>query len=424
MDLTVFPFRPSGSVTVPPSKSFAHRAIFAALLCRGKSVLKNVDLSNDVMSTLNVVEKLGSSYKFVNNVLEIYGGLNELLKFEKRLIEVECLESASTLRFLIPIALAFGKSVLIKVGKNLAQRPLQPYFDVFEKYDVTIKKSTNYIYISGQLKAGEYEIDCSLSSQFITGLLFALPNLAGESVIKITSRLPSKPYVNITLNVLENFGVNIFEDKNKYAIKGRQEYNSCEYEIEGDHSQAAFFEVLGCLNPICIKGLNPNSIQGDAKMIELISRAGAGVEWENGVLKIRPGDLDGFCFDVENFPDLAPPIAVMACMCKGKSLIKGVSRLKFKESDRVSSIFNMIKSIGGNITYSNNCFCIKNVDRFSGGVVDSSHDHRIAMAASIAAAYSKNPIVILGAECVKKSYPGFYADYQSLGGDIFGFNLE
>ena len=424
MDLTVFPFKPSGSVTVPPSKSFAHRAIFAALLCRGKSVLKNVDLSDDVMSTLNVVEKLGSSYKFVNNVLEIYGGLNELLKFEKRLIEVECLESASTLRFLIPIALAFGRSVLIKVGKNLAQRPLQPYFDVFKKYEVTIKKSTNYIYISGQLKAGEYEIDCSLSSQFITGLLFALPNLAGESVIKITSHLSSKPYVDITLNVLENFGVNIFEDKNKYLVKGRQEYKSCEYEIEGDHSQAAFFEVLGCVNPVQIRGLRQNSVQGDARMLELISRAGADVKWENGVLKISPGRLVGFCCEVDDAPDLAPPIAVMACMCGGECAVGGVSRLKFKESNRLISILNMIKNIGGDITYGNNYFRIKNVNKFSGGVVDSNQDHRIAMAASIAAAYSKNPITILNAECVKKSYPGFYSDYQSFGGIARGIGLE
>ena len=424
MNLTVFPSKLSGSVLVPPSKSFSHRAIFAALLCRGESVLKNVALSNDIKSTLNVVEKLGASYKFSNNILKIYGGLNKLLDCEKKLIEVECLESGSTLRFLIPIALAFGRSVLVKVGKKLSQRPLDPYFEAFKKCDVTLKKFGQYIYISGQLKAFEYEIDCSLSSQFITGLLFALPNLDGESVIKITSGPTSKPYVDITLKVLENFGLNIFECDNKYIVEGNQEFKSCEYEIEGDHSQAAFFEVLGCLNPIYIKGLNPNSIQGDAKMLELISRSGAGVEWENGVLKIRPGDLNGFCFDVENFPDLAPPIAVMACMCKGECSIKGVSRLKFKESDRVSSIFNMIKSIGGEITYSNNCFRIKSVYAFRGGVVDSSHDHRIAMAASIAAAYSKKPIVILGAECVEKSYPGFYQDYQFLGGSIFGFNLE
>ena len=424
MDLTVFPSKLSGSVLVPPSKSFAHRAIFAALLCRGKSVLKNVALSNDIKSTLNVVEKLGASYKFSNNILEIYGGLNKLLNCEEKLIEVECLESGSTLRFLIPIALAFGKSVLIKVGKKLAQRPLNPYFETFKKCDVALKKSGQYIYISGRLKAFEYEIDCSLSSQFITGLLFALPNLDGKSVIKITSRLTSRPYVDITLKVLENFGLNIFECGNKYIVEGNQEFKSCEYKIEGDYSQAAFFEVLGCLNPMYIKGLNPNSIQGDVKMLELISRSGAVVEWKNGVLKISPGNLDSFCFDVENFPDLAPPIAVMACMCKGKSFIKGASRLRFKESDRVSSIFNMIKSIGGEITYSNNCFSIKNVGKFSGGVVDSRHDHRIAMAASIASAYSKKSICILNAECVNKSYPDFYEVYHSLGGIVRGVGLE
>lgn len=425
MCVVVSPSKFSGLVNAPPSKSFMHRAIFFAAMCCGSSMLKNVVISDDIFATLGVIEKLGAKYQLVDKNLRIDGGLNNLLKPSKRVIEVDCFESGSTLRFLIPIAAAFGKNLVIKGRGQLLNRPIDCYRDSFKEQDVVIEKiGGEKIYVSGQLKAGTYFIDGETSSQFVTGLLMALPNLSGKSSLKIKSDLCSKSYVDITLDVLKSFGIDIFETEGEYMINGIQRYQAREYEIEGDYSQAAFFEVLGCINPICIGGLNPKSIQGDMKMLQLIERCGANITWKNGLLRISPGNLRSFCVNVTDMPDLAPPIAILACMCKGRSVIKGISRLKFKESNRIVSIVNMLKNIGGKIAIEGDKMLIDGVNSFNGGIVDTYNDHRIAMAAAIAAAYSENPITILKANSVNKSYPHFYEDYQALGGIVNGIDLE
>lgn len=425
MCVVVSPSKFSGLVNVPPSKSFMHRAIFAAAMCSGNSILKNVVISDDVLATLGVIEKLGANYELVGRNLRITGGLNNLLKPSKRVIEVDCFESGSTLRFLIPIAVAFGRNLVIKGRGQLLNRPIDCYVDSFKKQNVVIEKiGCEKLYISGQLKSDTYFIDGKVSSQFITGLLMALPNLFGRSVLKLKSDLCSKPYVDITLDVLKSFGIDVFEGEGEYIINGIQRYQEREYEIEGDYSQAAFFEVLGCVSPICIGGLNPKSIQGDTQMFKLIERCGGNVTWENGVLKVAPGNFRNFCINVADIPDLTPPIAILACMCEGKSVIEGISRLKFKESNRIISIVNMLKNIGGKILVEGDKMLICGVNAFDGGIVDTYNDHRIAMASSIAAAYSKKPVTILNANCVNKSYPSFYKDYQSLGGIVNVIDLE
>ena len=414
-----------GMVNVPPSKSFMHRAIFAAAMCSGNSILKNVVISEDILATLGAIEKLGASYKMVGKNLKIFGGLNALLKPSKRLIEVDCSESGSTLRFLIPIAAAFGKNLMIKGRGRLLSRPIDSYINSFKEQNIVINKvDGEKLYISGRLNAGTYFIDGKTSSQFVTGLLMALPNLYGTSRLKVKSDLCSKPYVNITLDVLKSFGIDVFEGDREYIVNGIQRYRSRKYEIEGDYSQAAFFEVLGCVSPICIGGLNFKSIQGDMQMLKLIKECGADIAWENGLLKVSPGRLRSFYVDVTNMPDLTPPIAILACMCKGRSVIDGISRLKFKESNRIVSVVNMLKNIGGRIAVEGDKMLIDGVNSFEGGVVDTYNDHRIAMAAAIAAVYSKKPITILRANSVDKSYPDFYKDYQSLGGIVNGICLE
>lgn len=425
MCVVVSPSKFSGLVNMPPSKSFMHRAIFAAAMCYGNSVLKNVVISDDIIATLGAIENLGANYELVGKSLRIDGRLNNLLKPSKRVIEVDCFESGSTLRFLIPIALAFGKNLVIKGRGQLLNRPIDCYIDSFKEQNVVIEKiSCEKLHISGRLKSGTYFIDGKVSSQFVTGLLMALPNLSGKSSLKIKSDLCSKPYVYITLDVLKSFGIDIFEGEEEYIVNGIQRYQSRKYEIEGDYSQAAFFEVLGCINPIYIGGLNSGSIQGDMKMLGLIERCGANVTWKNGLLRVSPGNLRSFCVNVTDIPDLTPPISILACMCKGRSVIEGISRLKFKESNRIVSIVNMLKNIGGKIVVEGDKMLINGINAFDGGIVDTYNDHRIAMSAAIAAAYSKKPITILRANSVNKSYPNFYKDYQSLGGIVNGISLE
>lgn len=424
MCVVVLPSKFSGSVNVPPSKSFMHRAIFSAAMCYGNSILKNVVVSGDIRATLRVIEKLGASYRLIDNNLEIIGGLHNFLKLNKKPIEVDCFESGSTLRFLIPIAAAFGKNLIIRGRGQLLNRPIDCYVSSFKDQCVVIEKIENEeLYIYGQLKAGTYFVDGNVSSQFATGLLMALPNLLGNSKLKIQN-LCSKPYVDITLDVLRAFGIDIFKSDSGYIIKGGQRYRAREYEIEGDYSQAAFFEVLGCVSSVSIKGLNFRSVQGDMKMLRLIEKCGAKVVWKGEVLEVSPGNLQAFHINVTDIPDLTPSIAVLACMCNGRSMIEGISRLKFKESNRIISIVNMIKSIGGKIVVENDKMVIDGVKEFNGGVVDTYNDHRIAMAAAIAVAYSKKPITILNADSVNKSYPNFYKDYQSLGGIVNGISLE
>ncbi len=425
MRVVVSPSKLCGMVNVPPSKSFMHRAIFAAAMCSGSSILKNVVMSEDILATLGVIEKLGASYRMMGKNLKIFGGLNTLLKPSKRVIEVDCFESGSTLRFLIPIALAFGKNLIIKGRGRLLSRPIAPYINSLKEQNIVINKvDGEKLFMSGNLNAGTYFVDGKTSSQFVTGLLMALPNLHGTSKLKIKSDLCSKPYVNITLGVLKSFGIDVFEGNGEYIIYGDQRYKAIEYKIEGDYSQAAFFEVLGCVSPISIGGLNSKSIQGDMQMLRLIKECGANVAWENGLLKVSPGRLRSFCVDVTNMPDLTPPIAILACMCKGRFVINGISRLKFKESNRIVSVVNMLKNIGGKIAVEGDRMLIDGVNAFEGGVVDTYNDHRIAMAAAIAAVYSKKPITILRANSVNKSYPDFYKDYQSLGGVVNGICLE
>lgn len=425
MCVVVSPSNFGGLVNAPPSKSFMHRAIFAAAMCCGSSVLKNIVVSDDIRATLDVIEKLGASYRVIGTNLKINGGLHTLLESNKKLIEVDCVESGATLRFLIPIAAAFGKSLEIKGRGRLLSRPIDCYIDSFKEQNIIIDRvSSKKLFISGKLKSGIYFIDGKTSSQFVTGLLMALPNLCGKSSVRLKSDLYSKPYVDLTLSVLKSFGIDIFKRKGGYIVDGNQKYKPRQYEIEGDYSQAAFFEVLGCVNPIFIGGLKLKSIQGDMQMLKLIERCGGNVTWENGLLKVAPGNLCGFCVNVEDIPDLTPPIAILACMCKGRSVIEGISRLKFKESDRIISIVNMLKNIGGKIIVEDDRMLIDGVEAFDGGIVDTYHDHRIAMAAAIAVAYSKKPITILKANSVNKSYPDFYKDYQSLGGIVNGICLE
>ena len=425
MQLTISPSKLSGTVTAPPSKSMTHRAIFAAALSNGNSVINNISVSNDIEATFNAVKAIGCKLFSLDNAVKVVSIEPKKNFINDEELNICCMESGSTLRFLIPIIAAFGINARIFGKGRLLERPIKSYIDSFCHKGVNITKESDFIHISGKLVSGKFTIDGNLSSQFVTGLLLALPILNGNSEIEIVGNLESKPYVDMTIDVLKSFGIIINEKISSYQIPGNQIYKPCNYTIEGDYSQAAFFEVLGCINPVKIKGLKRNSHQGDKIMLNLIESCGANIEWQDDAIVVKPGKkLGAFRANVTNTPDLAPAMAVLACMCEGISRIEGISRLKLKESDRIVSTTNMIKSLGGEIEVFDNYMTVEGVKKLDGGTVDSYSDHRIVMAASIAAAYSKNPVKILNAQSVNKSYPNFFEDYKSLGGVVNGINLE
>ena len=403
MDLKITPGLLKGKVTVPPSKSVAHRMIIAAALGRGTSTISNLSGSADILATINCMKAFGADVELNGNTAVITG-----IKSVPLNAEADCCESGSTLRFLIPVACALGINTEFKGKGKLPQRPITPFLDEFPKHGVSfdLSKAENGASlpcsVSGKLMAGRFEIDGGISSQFITGLMFALPLLDGDSEIVMTSRLESKPYVDITMGVLRDFGCEIMESNNGYKIKGNTTLKPFSGSVEGDYSQSAFFYVANALgSDIEIGGLNENSFQGDKQITQICQ------EFLNDH---APFDID--CSDI---PDLVPILSVLGCFCKGTSRIYNAARLRIKECDRLAAMEDCLNRIGGKISSTEDSLIIEGVEGFSGGEVECYNDHRIAMSMAVAATRCNQPLIIRGAECVQKSYPDFFEVYKSIG---------
>lgn len=405
MDIKVFPNKLLGTVNAPSSKSYSHRMIIAAALADGISEVSNVTDSNDISVTAGAMEALGANVLSDEGTYTVRG-----IKTPSEKADLDCGESGSTLRFIIPIAAALGTNATFIGHGKLPERPITPYIREFPAKGVEFDKQSGLpITIKGKLKAGEYRLEGDVSSQFITGLMFALPLCEEDSVIKLTSPLQSKPYADMTIAALKCFGVNIFETVSDglpmYLIKGGQKYKSCRVSVEGDYSQAAFFYVANALgSEINIKNLNPDTVQGDRAIVDIIKGCGEG--------------LQPFTVDVGDIPDLVPILAVLGSMTKGTSRIVNAARLKIKESDRLTAVANALNAIGGKVTAGDDFLEMQHVDSFTCGEVDSCNDHRIVMAAAIAALSSDAPVIIRGAEAVRKSYPHFFDDFKALGGQF------
>lgn len=407
MDIKITPKKLSGAVTVPPSKSVAHRMIIAAALADGVSVISNLYPSVDILATMDCMRELGAKVDFANDKAVIEG-----IKTSPDKAVLDCHESGSTLRFLIPVACALGVNAEFLGSAKLPQRPITPFTDEFPKhgaaFDFAKAESgcTLPCSVSGKLKAGRFEIDGSVSSQFITGLMLALPLLDGDSEIVLTSALNSKPYVDITVGVLRDFGCNISETKSGCFIKGNCKLKPFSGRVEGDYSQAAFFCTANALgSEMDINGLNDNSLQGDRVIKDLCRNYTA----SGG----KPFDID-----CSNIPDLVPILTVLACFCEGKSRLTNVARLRFKECDRLAVTAECLNSMGGRVTVHEDHLEIEGVDSLKGGEIFGHNDHRIPMSMAIAATRCENPLIIRGAECVRKSYPDFFEVYKSLGGEV------
>lgn len=415
MDLKITPHTLCGEVTVPPSKSAAHRLIIAAALAEGTTRITNVSYSKDITATIEAMRALGADIRIQGDTVLVSG----IVEPPESAV-VDCCESGSTLRFLIPVACALGVKCTFLGRAKLPVRPITPYIEELPKHGVTLDfsaaKTGEFLpcTVSGKLTSGEFRIDGGISSQFITGLMLALPLLGGDSRITLTSRLESRPYVDITRSCIEQFGGSVVESDCGFEISGGQRLTAQnEISVEGDYSQAAFFYVANALSAqnndgecVNIKGLNVNSFQGDKKIVEICEKI---VYNNNGGLK--PFDLD--CSDI---PDLVPVLAVLGTFCGGTSYIRGAARLRIKECDRLAAVSHDLNLLGARITEKPDGLVIEGVKSLHGGVVDGFTDHRIPMAMAIASTRCTEPVIITGAECVSKSYPDFFDVFKSLGG--------
>ena len=385
MNLTITPVKLSGTVTPPPSKSQAHRLLICAALAGEGSVIHNLADSQDIRATRRC--------------------LAELTTNRRTLPELDCGESGSTLRFLIPIALALrGGGVFTGQGR-LMERPQKPYFDLFDEKGIRYERKDNGLTAEGRLTPGEYRLPGNVSSQFFTGLLLALPLLDGPSAIIPTTPLESEGYIGMTLDAMREFGVDIASTRSlppHYLISGGQKYRGAEVTVEGDWSQAAFWYAANCLGcTVDVRGVSQYSTQGDRVI-------------ESCCLELsQPGDTE---IDMSGCPDLAPPVAAAAAVRQGTTRLVNAGRLRIKESDRLAAITAALNALGARVTEHPDSLTIYGRDRLAGGTVDCCNDHRIAMMAAIAATRCREPVTLLGAECVAKSYPDFWEHYRMLGG--------
>ncbi|MDE7364137.1 MAG: 3-phosphoshikimate 1-carboxyvinyltransferase [Ruminococcus sp.] len=408
MDILIKPSVLKGRVDIPASKSCAHRALICASLA-GDSEISGINFSKDIDATIQAMSALGSMIYKNHDSVDISEKINPP---EKAVID--CNESGSTLRFVIPIAAALGVETEFHGRGRLPQRPIDIYIRELSKHGITFNyNNTMPFTISGRLTSGIYEIEGNISSQFITGLLFALPLVEGDSEIVLTSHLESRPYVDITIDILKRFGIEITETENSFKIKGSQKYMPHDERVEGDYSQAAFFYVANALgSQVEIGNLNPDSVQGDKKIIELIDSV------------VKDGQITGYKADCSDIPDLVPILSVLGAYGNETSVIYNAERLRIKESDRLTACAEMLNNLGGDVTVTSDGLEINPVEELHGGTIESFGDHRIVMAGAVAALCCSGDVIIKGAEAVNKSYPDFLNDYTKLGGVVNVIDLE
>lgn len=393
MDIRIIPGQLNGSIPAIPSKSQAHRALICAAFSQVATQIVCPQTNEDIEATADCLSALGAGITRTSD-----GYLVTPAAAIPTSAVLNCRESGSTLRFMLPVAGALGVEATFRMSGRLPSRPLSPLWEEIEQMGCRLSRPTDdTILCQGRLNPGCYTIAGNISSQFITGLLLALSMIPGESLIRITGKLESAPYVVLTQQVLNRFGITT----DGYRIRGGLPFRSSgHFTVEGDWSNGAFFLTAGAIgNAVYVTGLSNDSTQGDKACMEILdalSRSEAVV-------------------DCTNIPDLVPILSVAAAFHKGGTF-QGIERLRLKESDRVSSVINMLHTLGIRADADSHSLRV-HPGRFTGGTVDSVNDHRIAMAAAIAATQACDPVTIRGAECVKKSYPAFWDDFRQLGGN-------
>ena len=412
MNIVIEPSSLKGEITAIPSKSVAHRMLICAALADGPTTLRIPKTSDDIDATADCLRALGAAIT-VNNEDYIVEPIAQI----ENIPLLDCGESGSTLRFLLPVAAAAADRCRFDGHGRLPERPLSDLTDAMKEHGVSFDGEKLPFTIGGRLRGGIYRLPGNVSSQYITGLLLALPLCEEDSVIELTTALESASYIDITLSVLKTFGITVHCERNRYIIPGKQVFRSPgTLPVEGDWSNAAFFLTAAAMNnDIAMTGLNPNSAQGDRKIIALLEQLGAVTQKDNGRLTLRSDELKGCTIDIQDTPDLLPVLSVAAAFAQGKTTFINAARLRLKESDRLASSAAMIENLGGRAEVGEDELTVYGTGLI-GGTVDSCNDHRIAMSAALAATRCSKPVTILHAEAVKKSYPGFYNDYNKTGG--------
>lgn len=413
MDITLNNPILCGIVPAISSKSEAHRALICAALSDKPTKIICEYTNNDIDATVSCLNSLGANITRDGNIFVI-----DPISVPTNNAILDCGESGSTLRFIIPIICALGVDAKIYMHGRLPSRPLSPLYELLTENGVTLSSAgSNPLCVSGKLNCGDYKISADVSSQFISGLLFALSLSEGESTLTLTGKIESKNYIDMTTNAQRIFGAQIELEGNTYKIKGIGKYKSPEEcKIMGDWSNAAFFLCAGAMSHdyVCVSGIDTSSLQGDKKILDVLFSMGANIQIAGSYVTVSPSKLHAADIDASQIPDLVPIIATMASVAEGTTTIYNASRLRLKESDRIESVCAMINALGGDISPTDDGMVIVGKPQLLGGTVDSYADHRIAMSAAIASTVCKNPVTILGCEAVNKSYPDFFDHFFSI----------
>ena len=415
MDIRLKPCRFCGEVKALSSKSDTHRLLIASALSDKPTFIRCNTRSADITATVNCLNSLGADIEFVDGGISV----NPIKERRKNAV-LDCNESGSTIRFLLPVAAALGTNAEFTGGGRLPERPLSPLREQMEAHNVVFSPINVFpVKISGEMTSGEFTIKGNISSQFITGLLFALPLLNGDSVINVIPPVESRPYIDMTLNTLKKFGISVKEDNNRFFIPGGQKYVSPGTAVsQGDWSNSAFFLTAGAVSgKVTVTGLDLSSVQGDKQILTILKEMGAEISLSRDGITVEKGNLHGTNIDARNIPDLVPIISVAAAAANdGKTVITGAERLKIKESDRLTAVYESLKALGVNVSKTDDGLVINGTGFVGGGAVSGYNDHRMVMALSVLSAVSSGDIILRGAEAVNKSYPNFFEDFSSLGG--------
>lgn len=410
MNLRIFPGALIGTVRAPASKSVAHRALICACLAGGGAVV-GLDLSEDLSATLECMRRLGAQAELVGSRVRVEGFSSA------RGVELDCGESGSTLRFLLPVAGVLGTEAVFCGRGRLPERPYSALTAQMAEHGMRFdRKSGLPLTCKGKLGGGRYRLPGNVSSQFLSGLLLALPLAGEDSVIELTSPPESYSYVTLTVQTMRAFGVNVREEQGAFHVSGGQRYEPCKIAVEGDYSNAAFWMAAGALGgDVTVTGLNPDSVQGDSAFAELLSRMGARVERMGNCVRVRPGKLSAIRADVSQIPDLVPILAVVLAHAEGESIICNAARLRIKECDRLRATAENLSALGVWVEEGTDSLTIRGTRNFLPARVSGWNDHRMVMSMAIAGAFGSG-IEIEECQAVGKSYPRFFEDWSSLGG--------
>lgn len=414
MKVTLKPKKPGGAVTdVIASKSMAHRALICAALADSPTEIECNSSSLDIMATAGALRSLGAGIEISGNIFRV----QPIADIPEGRVTVNCGESGSTLRFILPVIGALGVKADVTGSGRLAKRPLSPLIEELTTHGMTFTPGPQDgfpLECGGRLKGSSYTIDGGVSSQFVTGLMFAL-TASGGGEIKVTGRLESRPYVDLTMAVLREFGVRVEEKDGIFNIAAGKIRSPGRMRIEGDWSNGAFWLAMGALSDegVSVSPLNVRSVQGDREVYTLLEKFGADVKISGETVTVRKKSLSGTDFDASDIPDLVPVLSVVASAAEGTTVIREVTRLRLKESDRIKSVCDMLTALGVTVDADDEKITIEG-GQIRGGTVESQNDHRIAMAAAVASAEADGDITIVGAEAVEKSYPDFFEKMKEL----------